>query len=195
MHVLYKWIRNLNIPTGLQLYLSDHVILAKALYGYEIWGFEYSQIIENSNNDFLRQIVNFRKSISIYILHAELERQLTQINIKSRMISFWLSVVNGKESKLSQFMYTIMLKEQEKGLYDFKWIRCINDILVSVGRPDLLRKSYISNPKALKLSILRAVSDLYIQEWNEKVKVSSTGKQYYICNEAQQNLMTRFGSR
>ena len=181
----------MNIPIDLQLYLFDHVILAKALYGYEIWGFEYSQIIENSNNDFLRQIV----IIDIYILHAELGRQLTQINIKSRMISFWLSVVNGKESKLSQLLYTIMLKEQEKGLYDFKWIRCINDILVSVGRPDLLRKGSISNPKALKLSILRAVSDLYIQEWNEKVKVSSTGKQYYICNEAQQNLMTRFGSR
>ena len=47
MHVLYKRIRNLNIPTDLQLHLFDHVILPIALYGCEIWGFENSQIVEN----------------------------------------------------------------------------------------------------------------------------------------------------
>ena len=33
MHVLFKRIRNLNIPNDLQLYLFDHVILPVALYG------------------------------------------------------------------------------------------------------------------------------------------------------------------
>ena len=58
MHVLFKRIRNLDIPIDLQLYLFDHVILPIALYGCEIWGFENSQIIENLHNDFLRQIIN-----------------------------------------------------------------------------------------------------------------------------------------
>ena len=44
-----------------------------------------------------------------------------------------------------------MLKEQEKGFYECKWIRCINDLLVSVGRPDLFRNYSISNPKAVKV--------------------------------------------
>ena len=83
------------------------------------------------------------------MLHAEMGRHPIQINIKSRMICFWLSIVNGKESKLSKRLYTIMLKEQEKGFYEFKWIRCINDMLVSVGRPDLFRNDSISNPKAV----------------------------------------------
>ena len=47
MHVLFKRIRNLNIPIYSQLYLFDHVILPIALYGCEVWGFENSQIIEN----------------------------------------------------------------------------------------------------------------------------------------------------
>ena len=45
------------------------------------------------------------------MLHAELGRHPIQINIKSRMIGFWLSIVNGKESKLSKLLYSIMLKE------------------------------------------------------------------------------------
>ena len=138
MHVLFKRIRNLDIPIDLQLHLFDHVSLPIALYGCEIWGFENSQIIENLHNDFLRQIINLRKKYPyIYMLHAELGRHPIQIYIKSRMIGFWLSIVNGKESNLSKLLYSIMLKEHEKGIYNFKWIRCINDILVAVGRPDL----------------------------------------------------------
>ena len=37
MHVLFKRIRNLNIPIDLQLHLFNHVILPIALYGCEIW--------------------------------------------------------------------------------------------------------------------------------------------------------------
>ena len=67
------------------------------------------------------------------MVHAELGRHRIQIIIKSRMIGFWLSIVNGKESKLSNILYSRMLKEHEKGSYNLKWIHCINDILVSVG--------------------------------------------------------------
>ena len=82
IHVLFKYIRNLDIPIDLQLYLFDHVILPIALYGCEIWGFEKSQIIEKLHNDFLRQIINLTKNAPIYMLHAELKRHPIQINIK-----------------------------------------------------------------------------------------------------------------
>ena len=183
MHVLFKRIRNLDIPIDLQLYLFDHVILPIALYGCEIWGFENSQIIENLHNDFLRQIINLRKSTPIYMLHAELGRHPIQINIKSRMIGFWLSIVNGKESKLSKLLYSIMLKEHEKGSYNFKWIRCINEILVAVGRPDLFRTEPVNSPNSVKMDISRTLSDLYFQEWNEKANVSSKGKQYLLFKD------------
>ena len=46
MIVLFKRIRNLNIPNDLQLHLFDLLILPKAFYGCEIWSFENSQIVE-----------------------------------------------------------------------------------------------------------------------------------------------------
>ena len=89
------------------------------------------------------------------MLHAELGRHPIQINIKSRLIGFWLSIVNGKESKLSKLLYPIMLKEHEKGSYNFKWIRCINDKLVAVGRPDLFKNEPVNNPNSVKMDISR----------------------------------------
>ena len=59
-----------------------------------------------------------------------------------------------------------MLKEHEKGSYNFNRIRCINDILVAVGRPDLFKTEPVNNPNSVKMDISRTLSDLYIQEWN-----------------------------
>ena len=35
----------------------------------------------------------------------------------------------------------------------------------------------------MKMDISRTLSDLYIQEWNEKAKVSSKGKQYLLFKD------------
>ena len=78
------------------------------------------------------------------------------------MKGFCLSIVNRKESKLSKLLYSIMLKEHEMGSYNFKWIRCINDIRVSVGRPDLFKTEPVNNPNSVKMDISRTLYDLYI---------------------------------
>ena len=46
MHLLYKRIRNLNLPVDLQLLLFGQMILPIALYACEVWGFESIQLIE-----------------------------------------------------------------------------------------------------------------------------------------------------
>ena len=46
-------------------------------------------------------MANLKKSTPVYMLHAELGRTSIEINIKNRMIGFWLSVVSGKKTKLS----------------------------------------------------------------------------------------------
>ena len=98
MHLLYKRIRNLNLPLDLQLHLFDHTILPIALFGCELWGFENIKLIENLQNEFLRRITNLKKSTPIYMLYAELGRMPVEVTVKSRMIGYWLSLVNGKET-------------------------------------------------------------------------------------------------
>ena len=53
MHLLYKIIRNLNLPVDLQLLLFDQTILPISLYACEVWGFENIQLIEKLQNEFL----------------------------------------------------------------------------------------------------------------------------------------------
>ena len=62
MHLLYKRIRNLNLPSDLQIQLFEQTILPIAFYGCEIWAFEYTRIIEKPQNEFLRFITNSKES-------------------------------------------------------------------------------------------------------------------------------------
>ena len=180
MHLLYKRIRKLNLPLDLQLQLFEHTVLPIALYGCEIWAYENTKIIEKLQNEFLRYITNSKKSTPAYMLHAELGCKAIDVKIKTRMIGFWLNIVNGKATKLSKMLYNFLLEEYDSGIYQHKWIHCIKDILTSVGRIDLLHRETIESPKLIKTQISKTLSDLYIQEWDTKVISSSKGKTYSV---------------
>ena len=179
LHPLYKRAQNLNLPLGLQLHLFDHTILPIALYSCEVWGFENIQLIENLQNEFLRWITNLRKSMPIYMLHADLGCRPIEINIKSRMIGFWLSLVNRKETELSKILYQKMLHDYNAGIYEHKWIRCIGDIFVSVGHLDLFHKSVIDNPRFDKnVNIPSPIWFTHTRMGVQKLDASSKGKFY-----------------
>ena len=81
--------------------------------------------------------------------------------------------MNGKQTKLSKWLYLLLLGEYDGGIHQHKWIHFIKHILISVGLPDLLNKEVIENPKSIKNQISKTLSDLCVQEWHNKVTSSS----------------------
>ena len=76
------------------------------------------------------------------------------------MIGYWISITNGKKSKLFKVLYIILVHEH--GNYNFKWVKCIKNILVSVGKVNLFHTNIINIPQAVKLSIkLTLLSKMY----------------------------------
>ena len=65
-----------------------------------------------------------------------------------------MNIVNGKQTKLSKWLYLLLLGEYDGGIHQHKWIHFIKHILISVGRPDLLNKEVIENQKSIKKSNL-----------------------------------------
>ena len=58
-----------------------------------------------------------------------------------------------------------MLKEHKKGSYNFKWIGCINDILVAVGRPDLFKTEPVNGAYNNRNGPERTGMDRNAPEW------------------------------
>ena len=150
LHRLYKCSNNRQIPLDLQLHLFDSTVLPILLYGHETWGFHSTNLLDTVHNQFLRNITKLRKSTPIYMLYVELGRKPIDIHINSRMIGRWISLANSENTnKVSRKIYDIMLAEYNRG-QNFKWLNHIKQILISVGEPSLLNRSFIQNPKATK---------------------------------------------
>ena len=49
-------------------------------------------------------------------------------------MGFWISIINGKNSKLTNLLYNTLYNESELGNYNFKLIKCIKDTFISVGK-------------------------------------------------------------
>ena len=94
-----------------------------------------------------------------------------------------MNIVNGKQTKLSKWLYLLLLGEYDGGIHQHKWIHFIKHILISVGLPDLLNKEVIENPKSIKNQISKTLSDLCVQEWHNKVTSSSKGKNYTLFKQ------------
>lgn len=86
--LLYKLIKNLNIPLALQIQLFNHIIIPILQYGSEICGFQNTIILENVQIQILRSIAKLRKSTPHYIVNAELGVLPLRIHKKSRIIGF-----------------------------------------------------------------------------------------------------------
>ena len=180
LYVLNKRIRNLHFPIDIQLKLFDHTIAPILFYGSEIWGYENVDSIEKFCNAFLRQITGLKNSTPLFMLHAELGRHPVNIDIKMRMLNFWLSLVNSKPNKLSHIMYNLLRAETNSGIYEHKWIKHMQKILQEAGRADVWLTQTINNTNAFKASVKRTLLDQNIQQWHTLLDISSKGKNYRI---------------
>jgi hypothetical protein len=64
---------------------------------------------------------------------GELGRFPIEVKVKLRMISFWSRLIQS-ESKLSSFLYKLMLSLYEQNQQTFKWIKCVESIFNEVAK-------------------------------------------------------------
>lgn len=99
------------------------------------------------------------------------------------MIGYWISLVNGSSSKFATKIYNIVLNDYLHIGTKYKWLDCIKQILISVGKPDLLNQYSIHNPRATKLKLSKTLHDLFVQDWNVKINASSKGRNYKLFKQ------------
>ena len=109
------------------------------------------------------------------MLLGELGRYPVEIVVQTKMISFWVRLLLGKQSKISYILYQYMLHNSNQ---NFKWLNKIKEILNSVGRTDLWisQNSLLnkSTPSRIKMTLI----DQYKQTWHDQMQLSNKGRIY-----------------
>ena len=114
------------------------------------------------------------------MLYAELGRSPINLQIKKRMLGYWISILKGSDAKIVKKMYQILYNDFVNRGINHKWIGKIRQILISVGKPDLLHQHNIQHPHATKLKISQTLHDIFLQDWNATSNTTSKGRNYKL---------------
>ena len=180
---LYVKIRNLNLPLDCQLKLFDNTVVPLLLYGCEIWGFGDLNCIEKIHTDFLKHILNVKKSTPHCMLYGDLGRFPLSILIKKRIIGFWYRLINN-DYNLSSLLYKIVVNDYYVNSNVYSWLNCVKDIFNECGLSYIwYNQAYQFSREHLLTLVESSLKHQYLQNWTSLVNESPKCINYRIYKQ------------
>ena len=110
------------------------------------------------------------------MLFAKLGRHPIQIDVKIRMMNYWSSILNGKQTKLAFQTYLYLYKSN----HNYKWLNHIQSILNDCGMNYILLQQFRNVPNNLAKMVESRLLDQFLQAWNADLQLSAKGKNYAL---------------
>ena len=111
---LLKKSRNLSLPMDIMLILFNVFVKPVVLYGAEVSGSGKCDILERSQLRFINYVLSINKFTSFMMAYGELGAIPLDVDIKSRMLTFWARLCSGKKHKISNTIYSLLYTLDEK---------------------------------------------------------------------------------
>ncbi len=121
------------------------MVLPVLTYDCEIWGYKVHKAIEVVHLTFLKHILGVKKTICNHMVYRELGKYPVNIHIKSRMLSYWLRVINGKRDKIGYKMYQYLLKLHDENTLKSPWLKYVKSLLDNSGMSGIWQEQNRSN--------------------------------------------------
>ncbi|MES9881290.1 MAG: reverse transcriptase family protein [Sedimenticola sp.] len=185
MYSLLSKVRELNLPVDIQIDLFEKTIKPILLYGSEIWGYGNNEVIERVQLKYYKYALNLKRSTPSTMIYGELGIFPVQVDILTRMTSFWTKLITPDNIKLSGHMYSILFSLYTHGNIDFQWISYLKQIFIDCGLSGLWTAQNVPNIKWLICSIKQKLKDLYISKWRSVIQEDKTYRLFKenICTE------------
>jgi hypothetical protein len=100
------------------------------------------------------------------MIYGKLMRYPLEIDIKSRIVSFWAKLLSGKELKLSKIIYNLYYCMSIKTVEHFTWLDNVKNILKECEFAYIWNTQTFVDPNWLRLTIIRNLQDQFEQYWH-----------------------------
>ena len=121
------------LPIDIQLDVFNKTVIPCMLYGGELWGYNNTDCLELVQRKFLKYALKLKTGTCTAFLYCESGYLPIEVEIKIRMVSFWVNLLIGRRDKFSYKMYLICLSLYRRGLVIFKWLDNVVSILNETG--------------------------------------------------------------
>ena len=182
MYDVLKKGRTHNLSIQCQLDLFDKIVVPILLYGCEVWGIGKNDDIERVHLKFCKLLLRLKTSTPNFMVYGELGRYPLDICIKSRILSYWTKLLNGKQSKLSTILYKMSFSKTQ-GNYPSKWMKYVKNILDTSGYSNFWNSQQVPNFNWFLKSIRLRLIDQFKQHWKSEVDTSPKGISYRLFKD------------
>ena len=166
MFALITKARRLCLPVDVICDLFDKTIMPILLYGCEVWGFSNLNDIELFYKKFLKSTLKLYRTTPDCMVYGEFGRGPLQSTVEKRMLGFWCKIISGKDSKLCNIIYRVLLKLHLDDIYHSRWLLKIKSILDSCGFSFVwLAQTMNIDNKNMKIAIDKKIDDMAFQTW------------------------------
>ena len=176
--------RKHNLSISCQLDLFDKLVKPILLYGCEIWGYENIDILEKVHLKFCKLLLHLKPTTPNYVIYGELGRYPLNIDIKIRMISYWIRILKGKQEKLCFIVFKLLLKLENDSTLRSSWLNYISNIFNECGLSYIWSYQNFYNYDWLKHTIRTSLQDQFIQTWSSNINNSPKTVNYCIYKES-----------
>ena len=107
MFALLKKSRNLSLPMDM-LKLFNVLVKPVVLYGAKVWGSEKCNILERLLLRFFKYVLSVNKLTSSMMVYGESGAIPLDVDIKSRMLTFWAILCSGEKHNISNTIYSLL---------------------------------------------------------------------------------------
>ena len=166
MSDLLQITRHKEIPLKIMINLFDSFVASILYYSSEVWGFMTSEVIERLHRKFLRKLLNVKTTTSNSGIYGEFGRYPLHINIKCRIVKYFIKLfIDKKENCILQ---TVMI-ELDKAHNTNLWTNKVKALLQRTGFYDIWLFPASVNLKIFLPIFRNRLIDIYVSEWFQDI--------------------------
>lgn len=172
-YALLNKIRKLQLPIDLSLQLFDNLVLPVLLYGCEVWGYGDIIQIQILHRKFIKTLLGVYTSTPNVMVYGESGQFDIKNHVVSRMITFYMRLVNGNHNKISYIMYRLLRTRCNlDDNYDVPWIKMISNNLSLMGMRDIWESQGLNfTTEYVKQAVKLRLKDVFLQEWSNELQL------------------------
>ena len=162
----------LYLPIDLRSELFDSVIKPIALYGAEVWGYDYIGLADKLQLRFIKNSLGLKMRTPTVMVRGETGCYPCSIDVKCRLLNYWFKLgIEDNDNKIVKEMYNCISKLYSSNNYLYPWLDYVKNSLDSIGLSFIFLSKNLrdfSKPKFKNL-IKQKLQDLYKIDWSDEV--------------------------
>ena len=140
-------------------------------FSSKVWGFGKCKEIERIHLKFYKTLLTVKSSISNMGVYGELGRCPLYISRYARIIKFWCQILDLGNILINS-LYDPLLAECSRGMNN--WASSVKKLLDNYGFSYVWNNPFSVNLKTFHLLLKERVSDVFMQDWFNKISNSGS---------------------